>query len=365
MLAISGAAIVVAAVAIAFLVLRRDPVAVTAALGSPTPRPSATRAPTRIPATPTPIEPSARPTAMTFSASEVDRLRQLVPSRLARSCVEGSFFPLDPAAAANVLATVSCQGGGSDRAVLYIRLADPGYMTSAYEAGLAESGMAYDSGGCWDGSPGEVSWAHGRATCLLDAGGSPTVVWTDERLSVGGQATSPTGSLQELVDWWWNSALLLEDSDGTGLTIHEQWLREQVPASFDCEGYDAVEDAEQHPKRKVVDPVGDVGAIDCDPGAKGVSDIGWFRFTTPEALDAWYLRRVALAGIALDSGGCYDGTEGETSWEQGRVMCYRQDGSGNAKIRWINYDTMTYGALNATNSNLPALFAWWRANGMP
>lgn len=367
MLAISGAAIVVAAVAIAFLVLRREPVAVTAALGSPTPGPSATWAPTPMPATPVPATPvptagpTPEPALTTFSAFELDSLRQAVPWRLAQSCIDLTPQDWDPAWAADARAMVRCPSADGERTGTYMRTDS----VSAYESFLAESGLSYDSGGCWDGSPGEVPWSYGRAVCFVSGEGTPVVAWTDDGSSVVAFAKAMTGSLQDLVGWWWNAALLPAGPSGTGNSVHEDWLLGQVPASLGCRPYDAVQDAEDNPGETILDPVGDLGAIDCWRPAKGIRDIGWFRFTTPEALDAWYTIRAGLAEVVLDSGGCFDGTAGETAWEYGRVMCYGGDGNGKAKIRWTNEDSLTYGALTATNGDLPTLFAWWRANGMP
>ncbi len=126
-----------------------------------------------------------------------------------------------------------------------------------------------------------------------------------------------------------------------------------------CQGYDATTDP------TAFDPVGDLGAIDCFPADTGIEDVGWFRFTTPAALNAWYQRRVALVGLVQGSGGCYDGTPGEATSSSGRILCYRRSGNNRAAIRWINEGTLAYGALNATNSDLPSLFSWWQSNGLP
>ena len=301
------------------------------------------------------------PTPYAWSSADIESLIRVAPSVFAGSCATLEPTSSDPERSPVAIAAIECRPAGTTRRVVYERLADVPTAESTYGVRLLQAGVERDSGGCWDGRSGEVDYSYGRAACWIDAASGMTrVTWTDARVGVLASASAGSGNLRELVDWWWNYARLDANPTGAGLTVDEQFLLDQVPEWLraSCQSYDATTDPVAY------DPVGDLGAIDCFPRDLALEDVGWFRFTTEAALRAWYERRIALEGIAEGSGGCYDGTPGETTWESGRIACYNRT-DDRAAIRWINERSLMYGALNATNSDLPALFSWWQMSRLP
>ena len=88
-------------------------------------------------------------------------------------------------------------------------------------------------------------------------------------------------------------------------------------------------------------------------------DVGYFRFPTVSELDRWWERRLPGLPVQAGSGGCLDGTPGETRTSRGSIACYVTDGV--ARIRWTDEDRLVYGALNGRTTDLARLFAWWQA----
>lgn len=332
--------------------------------GTGSPVPTSAIASASAPAT-LPVTPTLIATLPVWTATDVDRLTALVPTALRNSCTTLDPSNSDSSRSAEAIAAVTCQAEGTPQDVTYELLTDRGAMTSAYQARVAASGIATGSGGCWDGRPGEVDYSYGRALCWIDvAAGLARVAWTDERVGVVAAAAA-SGSLQALVDWWWNAARVRPAPTTAGLTPDEQFLMDQIPRWLrpSCKAYDATADAAAH--KGVVDPVGDLGAIDCIPTDAVLEDVGWFRFTTPAALQAWYARRIAQVGVKANSGGCDLEAAGETSWRAGRIACYRRASNSRAAIRWTNDEARLYGALNGSNNDLSALLSWWQEGNLP
>lgn len=339
----------------AALVVTGPGLAATPVAGSPVPTSA-----TVPPASPPVVTPSV------WSSADIERLMLAVPTALDSSCTILLPTTSDPSRSADAIAAVNCHAAGSAQEVTYELLPDAPATQGAYRARVASSGVVPGSSGCWDGRSGEVDYSYGRALCWSDASAGLTrVVWTDERIRVLASAAAASDDLQALVDWWWNAAMLHPTPTSAGLSPDEQFLMDQVPGWLrpSCEAYDATADAAAH--KGVADPVGDLGAIDCLPNDTLIEDVGWFRFTTPAALRAWYARRIAQVGVSTNSGGCYDGTLGETAWSAGRIACYRRASNSLAAIRWINERAQLYGALNGTKPDLPALFSWWQDGSLP
>ena len=74
-------------------------------------------------------------------------------------------------------------------------------------------------------------------------------------------------------------------------------------------------------------------------------------------------RAGGLCGLVPDSGGCLDGTRGETSWDRGRVACWvtRTQRPRLAHVRWTDEGSLVYGVLNGTTNDLARLASWWSA----
>jgi hypothetical protein len=81
---------------------------------------------------------------------------------------------------------------------------------AAYRLGVERSEVEPDSGTCFDGAPGESSFAtnrseRGRVVCWVDRaddGTTPTFVWFDRTLSILGEATGAGTDLSLLSVWW-------------------------------------------------------------------------------------------------------------------------------------------------------------------
>ena len=101
---------------------------------------------------------------------------------------------------------------------------------------------------------------------------------------------------------------------------------------------------------------GSAGAIDCLIDSNLVEDVGYFEFPTSNTLQGWWRDRIANQKIQLDSGGCFDGTTGETNTGIGRIARYVS--GGNARVRWTDDTRFVYGALNGVTDKLAS-----RSNG--
>lgn len=290
-----------------------------------------------------------------WDPSEIDRLLAITPRALVDTCMagppgsDGSYSPM-------AVAVIECQPSGTPNRVLYEVFDNGQAAYERYQGSLGQAGLVTNAGGCWNGTPGEVAYSDGRAACWSDsASGTTQIGWLDERVPAVGWASGGAADLLALVDWWWNRGRLVPNPPGAGFNPEEQFLLNQLSAEIaaSCEPYRVVEAAAR-------DPVGDLGAIDCFPKDPGIEDVGLFRFTSSAAIAAWYERRVAEVGLGIGSGGCLDGSAGETAWERGRIACYRSPTSKLARIRWTDDGQLIYGVLNARgSSDLERLLGWW------
>jgi hypothetical protein len=243
---------------------------------------------------------------------------------------------------------------------MYEALPDPATVDRAFASLVSDGGVEPGSSGCWDGSPGAVAYSYGQIACWTDtATGTPVITWTYEPANVIA-SVSGRSELRALVNWWWFRALLQPATNASGLTPDEEALMRLLPAGLraTCDHYDPLQDATGYK------PVGSLGSVDCFPKSERVADVGFFQFTTADALAAWYDYRVTEAGIEPGSGGCLDGTRGETAWEHGRILCTVTTG-GKAAIRWTDDRYELYGALNATGKDLPSIVRWWTSQRLP
>jgi hypothetical protein len=319
-------------------------------------QPLATAAPT---AAPTPAPTAAPvPTAAVFDPAATGALLSSIHPKVASACVV--LTPESSGVEPTAIAALSCRQG-ADTAI-YQAFSDDATMQDLYSRILADAGLGTDIPGCWSGSVGEVDYGVGRAACWIDAsGGAKRVMWSYPPMHVLGQASAKSGSLHDLLSWWWYRARISEEPIGSnGYTSDQQYLIDQIPSWLvdACEPYDPMTDSSSYK------PVGSLGSIDCYPKGLHLQDVGWFRFATPAALAAWYDYRLGLAKVLPYSGGCYDGKAGDTSWAAGRVSCFLT--AKEPRIRWANDGALIYGVANGTSGyNLGLLFSWWSSAGLP
>lgn len=304
--------------------------------------------------------PTVAPTPVVWDPEDLARLLGSVAQSLRASCAT-----LQPPSSGEVdrsplaIAAIECLPAASAERVVYERMPTPTALEGWYGERIGSVGISRDQDGCWNGSPGEVGYSFGRASCWIDpSSGTARIFWSDGRVAVIGSATGISGDITGLVDWWWNSAMLIPETPGTGLTQDEQAVLDQVPEPLltKCHPYRTIEVNSS-------DPVGDVGAIQCDINASKILDVAWFKFTSPTALEAWFERRAAEISGQSTTIGCDDGVAGVSTWEHGRVICYRST-SNDARIRWTDDRFMTYGVINSSVGDVSALEAWWRANAL-
>ena len=108
---------------------------------------------------------------------------------------------------------------------------------------------------------------------------------------------------------------------------------------------------------------GALAAVDCTVGRGGVDNFALFQFPDAASLRQYYEARAAGVGLVPDTGGCLDGTRGETSWDRGRIACWvtRTQRPRLAHVRWTDEGSLVYGVLNGTTSDLAQLASWWSA----
>ena len=102
-------------------------------------------------------------------------------------------------------------------------------------------------------------------------------------------------------------------------------------------------------------------AIQCDRPVRGLRQLALFRFPDADSMAEYWEWRVRQIepGPPTRGGACADGRKGETTWEHGALVCYRSTAPKEAKLRWIDERTNTYGVLDAPDQNIARLHAAW------
>ena len=102
-------------------------------------------------------------------------------------------------------------------------------------------------------------------------------------------------------------------------------------------------------------------AIRCDRPARGVGQLALFRFPDADSMADYWEWRVGQIEPAppMRDGACTDGRKGQATWPHGELVCYRSTAPKEAKLRWIDERTNTYGVLDATNQDIARLHAVW------
>ena len=274
-----------------------------------------------------------------------------IPSGILPECVRSRTSPSGPEIEGDI-AGIDCPVGAAGiTEARYFLFASASQLRAWWLNGLKEMNLQPDSGGCVDGREGETVFSGGRLQCFSSSGGA-RLRWLDDERRIYGVVVSSTDDIRATLDWWAAAqgvSGIRADSDFTAI---EQALVDEAPGGIakDCIPYRVV-------GTEATQVEGSVGSIDCLVESDLVIDVGYFRFPTRSALDKWWDRRLPGLPVKEDSGGCIDGTAGETRIGQRRVACYVTD--GEARIRWIDRDQLVFGALNGRIEDLPRLFRWW------
>jgi len=111
-----------------------------------------------------------------------------------------------------VLASADCTSSDATITVTYTQYADAASMNAAFDDAFSKAQIEANTGSCEDHAtwPAESSYdvdglPVGRRLCT-DSPGSPTIVWTDERVTIISQAASSAGDPAALIDFWTNEA---------------------------------------------------------------------------------------------------------------------------------------------------------------
>lgn len=274
-----------------------------------------------------------------------------IPRDQLRGCVRSRTAPSDPAIQGDI-AGIDCPVGDADvTEARYFLFASAPQLRTWWQTGMKEMGLQPDSGGCLRGSEGETPFDGGRLQCFTAAGGA-RLRWLDDERLLYGVVVSSTDDVQATVDWWTQTHAIGGVRSEPSFAPVEQELVDEAPADIvtDCIPYRIV-------GKEATDVEGSLGSIDCLVESSLVIDVGYFRFSTVSALDAWWDRRLPGLPVQADSGGCLDGTRGETGTSRGRIACYVTD--GEARIRWTDEKRLVYGALNGGTTDVARLFKWW------
>jgi hypothetical protein len=274
-----------------------------------------------------------------------------VPGEIAGDCVRSRTLASDTAIQGDV-AGLDCPIGDPDvTEARYFLFSSITQLRDWWQTGMAAMHLQPDSGGCLLGNAGETPFDRGRLQCFAVADGA-RLRWFDEDQLVYGVVVSSSDDIRATVDWWTQTHGVRGVRAEPSFTDLEQALLDEVSADIvgDCIPYRIVGSEATHVE-------GSLGSIDCLIASSLVIDVGYFRFPSVSELGAWWDRRLPGLPVAADSGGCFDGTPGETSTSRGRIACYVT--AGEARIRWTDEDRLVYGALNGAATDLAALAAWW------
>jgi serine/threonine protein kinase len=322
----------------------RFPGGVAATSPSP-PTPAATASPTSA-TSPSPTGPAG------LTAHE-RYLYERVPAAIAPGCRSYTPRSTDTEVQGQV-AGLTCRVSSADVSeALYFRFTSSDVLTKWWRQRLREAHVQPDSGGCSADKSGETSYADGRVLCFVSSSAG-RIRWLDENALIYGAVNGRlNGALSGALGWW--AGMHRPENIRTEplfLPAEQRLLDETLADIRDgCTPYRIVLPGE-------VAVEGSIASIDCAVTGTFIENVGYFRFASVSALETWWKKRIAREGLKLDSGGCADGTAGETAYEGGRMACYL--GSDNkARIRWIDYARLVYGTLNANNGNLEALLERW------
>ncbi len=154
-------------------------------------------------------------------------------------------------------------------------------------------------------------------------------------------------------------AMMLLAPAGATAQTDDPWaqVRSLVPTNLDleCEDYGA---------REMWKLVGStVAAVRCDYlGSEKVTDFSLFLFDEEWGLrDLWKQRKKQRVGKA--TGGCADNRAGMMRTDRGELICYKS--GGKARIRWIDEEFLTYGALDTDWGRIDYAYDWWQKNLEP
>ncbi len=108
---------------------------------------------------------------------------------------------------------------------------------------------------------------------------------------------------------------------------------------------------------------GAFAAIQCDEPARRVRQLALFRFPDTSSMAEYWEWRIAQIepSPAVRDGACADGRRGRTRWAHGDLVCYVSPSSPEAKLRWTDERTDTYGVLDARDRDIAGLHDTWLA----
>jgi hypothetical protein len=308
--------------------------------------------------TPAPSAPVSEPPAAPLTSPAISDpttgerlLLGYVPREIAGDCVRSRTLASDTAIQGDV-AGLDCPIGDDDVAeTRYFLFSSITQLRDWWQTGMAAMHLQPDSGGCLLGDAGETPYERGRLQCFSAAGGA-RLRWFDEDQLVYGVVVSDSDDIGATVDWWTRLHGVRDVRAEPSFTVVEQALLDEAPADIvgDCIPYRIVGDEATYVE-------GSLGSIDCLVASDLVVDVGYFRFPSESELGDWWDRRLPGLPVGGDSGGCFDGSPGETSTSRGRIACYVT--AGEARIRWTDEDRLVYGALNGGTTDLASLVRWW------
>lgn len=282
---------------------------------------------------------------------EEQLLVESIPDVLLDDCVRSRTTPSDPEIQGDV-AGIDCPVvHAAVTEARYFLFVSPQQLRAWWRTDIEKTGLQPDSGGCPVGREGETPFDRGRLQCFRSPDGA-RLRWLDDDRLVYGMVSSGTDDVRATVEWWTQTHYITGVRAEPSFISIEQGLVDEAPADIvsDCIPYRIV-------GREATEVEGSLGAIDCLVASSLVIDVGYFRFPTVSALDGWWDKRLPGLPVQAGSGGCLDGTRGETSTARGRIACYVSD--GEARIRWTDEVRQVYGALNGKTMDLARLFKWW------
>jgi serine/threonine protein kinase len=280
-------------------------------------------------------------------------LLERAPPALAAGCRRYEKRPTDSEVRGSV-AAINCPVVDPDVSeALYFRFPSSDSLASWWRERIRAAKLQPDSAGCAGGRQGETSYEGGRLLCYVSSR-EGRLRWLDEGALIYGVVNARTDRTAKILQWWIQSHAARGIQAEPLFSSIEQGLVAYAPADIvdRCIPYRIVAKGD-------TPVVGDVGAIDCLVDSRLVEDVGYFEFPTLKGLEEWWRDRMAKQKIESDSGGCVDGTIGETATTRGRIACYVA--GGDAFIRWIDTSRLVYGTLNGVTDDLTSLYRWWDA----
>jgi hypothetical protein len=332
-----------------------------------------------------------------FDSIQEELLVAHIPSKIASTCAPAAAHPPQV-----FLRAVSCEQGGEQRGVTYLRAHNGKALKAHFEDLLAERGIhklptqsfcrnARPSARPWapqgpDGeghSESKAGRAEGRVVCF-DRGPNSWIMWTDTPTKILAQAWRPKADYPALYAWW-------KDNAGPQKNLREMHMEPVKPGQPDAITDELLlahipKPIRKHCNATQPDDEAFLRAVECRQKSGGETfnvryeyahdstdlknliaseaaghDVNFDTSTTCLAA----LKKLGSAADTWTRIGPIGHVEGHNAKDaEGRVLCYA-DQEGDVTVEWTDRPTLIFGKVAGPSRFSAELYRWWSQKAGP